>query len=35
MLSQKEIRHRIEAVRNTQKVTRSMKLVAAAKLKGA
>ncbi len=35
MLSQKEIRHRIEVVRNTQKVTRSMKLVAAAKLKGA
>ena len=35
MLSQKEIRHRIEAVRSTQKITRSMKIVAAAKLKGA
>ncbi len=35
MLTQKEIRRRIEAVRNTQKLTRSMKLVAAAKLRGA
>lgn len=35
MLSLKDIRHRIAAVRNTQKVTRAMKLVAAAKLRGA
>ena len=35
MMTQKEIRRRIEAVRNTQKVTRSMKLVAAARLRGA
>ena len=35
MFTKKEIRRRIEAVRNTQKITRSMKLVAAARLKGA
>jgi len=35
MYTQKEIKRRIEAVRNTQKITRSMKLVAAARLKGA
>jgi len=35
MMTQKEIRRRIEAVRNTQKITRAMKLVAAAKLRGA
>lgn len=35
MASLKDIRRRIQAVRNTQKVTRAMKLVAAAKLKRA
>lgn len=35
MMSLKDIRHRIEAVRNTQKVTRAMKLISVAKLRRA
>ncbi|MBN1282564.1 MAG: ATP synthase F1 subunit gamma [Proteobacteria bacterium] len=35
MITQKEIRRRIASVRSTQKITRAMKLVAAARLKGA